>query len=210
MLVLRIVSCVVSWIVVSIVFNVLFMFHGYNMAYISLVMAPGILPFIPFFLSKPHYGYRWVYILLGIVIQVLFNFCDLLWDNIEVLLIGVVGISLFYYSFFVSVSRSASVIYCVVIFNFLFIFLLAQQFYIYNEFRSKNICFISEWYCGSECYKDYIQISCKTKEWQSEVFHGLPGSTYNFGMKDNNIFVKFEDHHKKRVFILKDGRFEEH
>jgi hypothetical protein len=137
MLVLRIVSGVVSWIVVSIVFNVLFMFHGYNMAYISLVMAPGILPFIPFFLSKPHYGYRWVYILLGIVIQVLFNFCDLLWGNIEVLLIGVVGISLFYYSFFVSVSRSASVIYCVVIFNFLFIFLLAQQFYIYNEFRSK-------------------------------------------------------------------------
>ena len=49
MLVLRIVSGVFSWIVVSIVFNVLFMFHGYNMAYISLVMAPGILPFIPFF-----------------------------------------------------------------------------------------------------------------------------------------------------------------
>lgn len=210
MFIFRIIFCVISWFVGSIAFNIVFMFHGYNMACISLAMAPGILPFIPLLLSSPHYGYRWVYILLGIVIQILFSFFDLLWGNIEVLFIGALGMSLFYYSFIVNISKSASVIYCGVILSFLFIFLLTQQFYIYNEFRSKNICFISEWYCGSECYKDYIQISCKTKEWQLDVFHGLPGSTYNFGVKDNDIFVKFKDYHKERVFFLKEGRLEEH
>ena len=49
MCVFRIVSGVFFWLVASIVFNILLMFHGYNMVCISLVMAPGILPFIPFF-----------------------------------------------------------------------------------------------------------------------------------------------------------------
>lgn len=204
---LRVVFGIILWFAGSVIFNALFMFHNYNVLYVSLTMAPGILPFIPLILPRPHYGYRWIYILLGITIQFVFNYFDLLWGNLEILLIGSLGMSLIYCSFILNILAIRVALFsCSVVISVLFIFLLMKQVYIYDKFQTNDICFIYEEYCGTTCYKDYNAISCKTREWQTDVFHGSPSSSYQFGIENKRMFVRFRDHNGESVFFLEKGK----
>ncbi|EHL3470459.1 hypothetical protein LAN87_003504 [Salmonella enterica] len=173
------------------------------MVLVLLVIFPGVIPFVPLVLPAPQYGCRWIYICIAIIIQLIFCFFDLTWGNLDVLLFMVIGISLLYYSVIIKSNKilaSVGAIFCIC-----FLFLLGQQLYLYNRFFVNDICFNFERYCGASCYKDYSEVSCKTKQWKTDVFHGSPGSYYLFDIDNSNVYVIFGDANENAKYLLIDG-----
>lgn len=202
----RITLVIIFWIGGAVFSGVLFAYSNYNMILIYLIILPGVLPFIPLLLPAPRHGFRWIFICIGIIIQVAFYFFDLLWGNLDSFLLAVFGISLLYYSLLVRSCKalaSLAIITCVY-----FLWLLGQQLYLYNKFIASNVCFSYEEYCGSSCYKDYTKISCKTQQWQMDVFHGSPGSHYSFDITDDNVYVIFGDSSYSIKYLLTDEGLE--
>lgn len=199
---LRVIVAIIFWIGGAVFSGLFFVYSDYNMIPIFLIMLPGVLPFIPLLLPAPRYGLRWMYVCIGIIIQVVFYFFDLLWGNLDSLLLAVFGISLLYYSLLVrncKVLASLAIIACMC-----FLWLLGQQLYLYNKLIMSDVCFRFEEYCGSSCYKDYNETSCKTQRWKTKVFHGSPGSHYSFDITDGNIYVIFGDANSSVKYLLTD------
>lgn len=116
----------------------------------------------------------------------------------------VIDISLLYNSVIIKSNKvlaSIGAIFCMS-----FLFLLGRQLYLHNRFFVNDICFNYEQYCGASCYKDYSEVSCKTKQWKADVFHGSPGSHYLFDTDNGNAYVIFGDANENAKYLLIDGK----
>lgn len=209
MVILRITLCIMFFFGMSFILDIFFFYERSNIFLINLTMAPGIIPFIPLLYPKPNFGGRLVYMVFGIFIQIFMIQFELMWGNLWVLLIGVVGISFMYYGLLVCEKRNIYITYLGGIVLIVFLFHLSQQFYIYNKFLSEDICFNSEEYCGASCYKDYNEISCRNHVFRTNVFHGSPASYYRFSTDEGGIKAIFIDKHVKSEFILPNNKSNE-
>ncbi|EQC4551519.1 hypothetical protein ACY5GL_001877 [Cronobacter malonaticus] len=199
---------VTVFLISSVVLNFFFLQENHNALLLSFTMAPGILPFIPLLVSKPIFMWRWVYIVLGLAIQLTLSRFDLMWGNLWVLLVGDIAVFLLYYAFLVNTNRSFVLkFFCGVFFGAFFL-LLCQQLYVYNEITAFDVCFTSEEYCGSSCYKDYNEVSCKTGRLKSEIFHGNSGAYYRFSIEGGSEGVIFFDSEKSVKYILSKNALE--
>lgn len=200
---IRYVSTLIFFVFLSVCCNFLFLQENHNVFLLSFVMAPGIIPFIPLLLPRPKFLYRWVYVLFGVTVQIFLSKFDLMWGNLWVLLIGDIAISLLYYILLIHKRKSFFIITICVVSGSVFLFLFCQQVYIHTIFFASDICFNTEEYCGSSCYKDYNEVSCKTGRFKSELFHGNSGSYYRYGTEGVNENVIFYDDAENAKYILR-------
>lgn len=71
-----------------------------------------------------------------------------------------------------------------------------------------DVCFSYEEYCGSSCYKDYNETSCKTPRWKNGAFQGSSGSHYSFNITDGHVYVIFGDTNSSVEYLLTDNGLE--